>query len=234
MKFSSEKCKVLKINSSSNTDTLFIEDRALDIENSTSYLGDVFNDKGDNRTDKAVGTIIELFSICKEVNFGKFKISNLLTLYQSVFIPRLIYNCEAWSNLKAKDYQVLQKLQLNFLKRVMDVRRTTPNATLFLEVGVWPVQYTIEQHQLLHLKRILDRDNGDPVWLAYKEMLKYEFEPNWANNILGLREKYNLPLKDLNIQKLSKPQWKTMVKNQVRKFVFHTLCNECSQLKKAS
>ena len=39
LKFSFEKCKVLKINSSSNTDTLFIEDRAVDIENSTSYLG---------------------------------------------------------------------------------------------------------------------------------------------------------------------------------------------------
>ena len=105
----------------------------------------------------------------------------------------------------------------------MDVPRTTPNAALFLELGVWPVQYIIEQRQLLHLKRILDRDNRDPVWLAYKEVLKYEFEPNWASNILGLREKYNLPLKDLNIQKLSKPQWKTMVKSQVRKFVFHTL-----------
>ena len=74
-------------------------------------------------------------------------ISNLLTFYQSVFIPKLIYNCEAWSNLKAKDYQVLQKLQLNFLKRIihMDVPRTTPNAALFLELDVWPVQYIIEQ-----------------------------------------------------------------------------------------
>ena len=112
-KFSSEQCKVLKINSSSNRDTLFIEDRALDIESSTSSLGDVFNDKGDNtalckdRADKAVGIIIELFSICKEVNFGKFKISNLLMLYQSVFIPRLIYN---WSNHKATDDQVLLKI----------------------------------------------------------------------------------------------------------------------------
>ena len=61
----------------------------------------MFNDKEDNtalckdRADKAVGTIIELLSICKEVNFRKLKISNLLTLYQSVFIPRLIYSCEA-------------------------------------------------------------------------------------------------------------------------------------------
>ena len=89
-----------------------------------------------DRADEAVGTIIELFSICKEVNFGKFKISNLLTLYPSVFIPTLIYNCEAWSNLKGKDYQVLQTLQLDYLKRVMDVPRTTPNAALFLELSV--------------------------------------------------------------------------------------------------
>ena len=185
----------------------------------------MLNDKGDNTAlckdmaDKAVGTIIELFSIYKEVNFGKFKISNSLTLYQSVFIPGLIYNCEAWSNLKAKDYKVLQQLQINVLKRVMDVPRTTLNAALFLELGVWPVQYIIEQHHLVYLKRILDRDNTDPVWLAYREMLKYEFEPNWANNILGLLEKYNIPLNDLNIQNLSRPQWKTMVKSQVRKFV---------------
>ena len=65
-------------------------------------------------------------------------------------------------------------------------------------------------------------------------MLKCEFEPNWANNILGLREKYNLSPNDLNIQNLPKPQCKTIVKSQVRKFVFHTLCNECSQLNKAS
>ena len=142
-----------------------------------------------DRGDKAVGTIIELFSIFKEVNFGKLKISNLLTLYQSVFIPRLIYSCEAWSNLKAKDYQILQKLQLNFLKLLMDVPRTTPNSALFLELGVWPVQYIIEQRQLLYLKRLLDRDNRDPVWLAYREMLKYEFEPNSANKIPGWLEK---------------------------------------------
>ena len=70
----------------------------------------------------------------------------------------------------------------------MDVPRTTPNAALLLELGVWPVQYIIEQRQLLYLKRILDRDNRDTVLLAVREMLKYEFEPNWASDILGLRE----------------------------------------------
>ena len=55
----------------------------------TSYLGDVFYEKGDksalckdmeDNSDNAVGTIIELFSICKEVNFRRFKVSSSLTL----------------------------------------------------------------------------------------------------------------------------------------------------------
>ena len=67
--------KTLKINSSSNRDTLFIEDKALYIENSITYLGDVFNDRRDNTalckdwSDKAVGTSIELFSILGDLRY---------------------------------------------------------------------------------------------------------------------------------------------------------------------
>ena len=42
-------------------------------------------------------------------------------------------------------------------------------------------------------------------------MLKYGSEENWANNILDLRRKYNLPLKDENISNMSKPVWKSIV-----------------------
>ena len=33
-------------------------------------------------------------------------------------------------------------------------------------------------------------------------MIKYEFENNWANNVLDLRVKYSLPLHDENIRLL--------------------------------
>ena len=81
----------------------------------------------------------------------------------------------------------------------MNAPRTIPTAALFMELGVRPVQYTTEHRQLLYLKRILDRHNTDPVQLASRAILKYEIEPNWANNVLGLQGKYNLPLNDLYI-----------------------------------
>ena len=51
-----------------------------------------------DRVGKAVGTTNEIISLCKEVNFGKNQISNMLLLYRSIFIHRLIYNCETWTN----------------------------------------------------------------------------------------------------------------------------------------
>ena len=105
LKFSTEKCRLLKINSKANDDTISISGGKVGIKNSFRYLGDIFNSQGNNsdlckdRLGRAVGTSIEIISLCKEVNFGKNQISNMLLLYESVFLPRLVYNCEAWTNL---------------------------------------------------------------------------------------------------------------------------------------
>ena len=45
------------------------------------------------------------------------------------------------------------------------------------------------------MKRILDKKNDDPVQLCYREMLKFSEEANWASDVIGLRKKYNLPLR---------------------------------------
>ena len=86
----------------------------------------------------------------------------MLLLYQSIFLPRSIYNCEAWSNISDNDYKQLQNAQLAFLRRVMEVPKSTPVPATFLELGILPIRYEIEKRQLLFLKRILSRETCDP------------------------------------------------------------------------
>ena len=175
------------------------------VEETFKYLGDTFNSKGSNvalckhRVDKSVGSIIETISLCKETNFGKHQIFSMMVMYQSVFLSRLIYNCESWSNLTHKDISNLHGAQLNFLRRVMEIPKSTPTAALFLELGMLPIQYEIEKRQLVFSKKILDRQNDDPVKMIYHEMLKYQAERNWANIVHELRSKYNLRLSDENV-----------------------------------
>ena len=55
------------------------------------------------------------------------------------------------------------------------------------------------------------------VYVPYIEMLKFENETNWANNVLGLWRDYNLPVNDDNINKMSVSHWKDFVKSSIVK-----------------
>ena len=78
----------------------------------------------------------------------------MLVLYEAVFLPRLIYNCEAWSNLYKDDYVMLQNSQLNYLRNVVAASKLVPIAALYLDLGVLPIRYEIEMRQLFFLNPI--------------------------------------------------------------------------------
>ena len=196
LKFSHEKCKLLKINTSDQQQSLQVNGKEMEVKDSFRYLGDTFSSKADNmamteeRIKRSVGLTIEFIFLCKEVQFGDSQINNMILLYHSIFLPRLIYNCEAWSNISENDYKQLQNAQLAFLRRVMEVNRSTPVAATFLELGTLLIRYEIEKRQLLFLKRILSREACSPLIMTYEQMLRLSSEPNWANGVLDLRQKY--------------------------------------------
>ena len=94
------------------------------------------------------------------------------------------------------------------MTRVIEVPKSTPIAALFPEPGILPVQYETERRQVVFLKIILDRENDDPIKMNYNEMLRYQAEKNWANNVHELRSKCNLPLNDENVCNLTYAMWK--------------------------
>ena len=61
------------------------------------------------------------------------------------------------------------------------------------------------------MKRILDSEYDDPMRMVYHEILKYEEEINWANDVIGLRKKYNLSYE--NIKNMQMNDWKSVVKS---------------------
>ena len=65
-----------------------------------------------------------------------------------LFILWLIYNCETWSDLAGKDYDILQASQINFLRRVLEISRGTLIEDLYLELGIWPIKYEIHKKKI--------------------------------------------------------------------------------------
>ena len=145
----------MKSISKCNGENLTVNNEKIKLVNVAKYLGDSFNSKGSyadlckDRVDRARGSTHELLALGREeVTFGTQQIETMLSLYQSIFLPRLIYNCGSWSNLRTKDYQALQTAQLSFLRSVMEVPGSTPIAALYLELSVLPIKFEVEQRQL--------------------------------------------------------------------------------------
>ena len=131
------------------------------------------------RAQKSMGTTTELISLCKEVKFGKEQIPNMMTAPVLLCVPaRLIYNAEAWSSLTEANIQCLHKAQLHYLRRVLEIPKSTPTAALFLDLGILPIQYEIKKKQLLYLKDVLEKNADDPVQQTYYQMLEYQGENN--------------------------------------------------------
>ena len=150
---SAEKWELLKINCN-NSDGFKVNGIGIKEVESARYLGDLFNIKRGNSDTcrqkhlKAKGTSVELCSLNRGLSFGIRQIESMLILYKTVFVPRLIYNCEACSNLKAADHKILQLAQLKFMRKILEIPRSTPTAALHPELGIWPIRYEIEIRQL--------------------------------------------------------------------------------------
>ena len=142
-------------------------------------------------------------------------------------MPRLICSSETSSYLSKKDLLTLQKAQLCFLRRVLQVPKSTPVAALYLELGVLPIQFEIEKKQLMFLKHLSEKNESDPALKLYQQMGKYQYEINWANFVLNLRCKYNLPPNDQNIKVMSKDQWRSFVNEKIRSYAFDSLVIQC-------
>ena len=118
------------------------------------------------------------------------KMISFLLFFEGVltnFLP-CAYGASVWTNLTKGEVQKMQILQLQFLKRSLQVPRSTSNCVVYLELGVLPVIYEIHARKLTFLHHVLTLSEDDPVFRTYKEQRKYIMERNWANEIKELRE----------------------------------------------
>ena len=113
----------------------------------------------------------------------------------------------------------------------MEAPGSTPMAATYLELGVLPIEYEIDIGRLCFLWTILQKNNDDPVRMVYTEMLKYNFEENWANDVIKLRCKYGFSM-DASVETTDLNEWKYLIKSSVKNYALRCLTKACSENKK--
>jgi hypothetical protein len=218
---------------------LYIDNVEVPVKVVAPYLGDHFNSKGTNtdlieeRVKKGKTCIVSSMALCSDVTMGIHAIETMLLLYTGLFLQVVLNNSRAWSNLTKTELLSLQRVQLKYIKRTFHAPSSTSNPITYLETGILPIKYELLIKQLVFLHHILTLPTEDPVHHQYQQQLLYE-APNWANEVMKLREMYSIAETDEEVASLTKEKWKRSVQRIVRAKVLKDLNSEAKNQKYAS
>ena len=220
------KCGLLTVNKKPHytTPTLIVGEGTVSQVSCAKLLGDVINEKGTNvdmiedKVKSARTAMINCLALCSELTMGVHLVKASLVMYGSVFLAKLLFNCQAWTNLTKSDIKKLETTQIRYLKRSVHAPLSVTNSFTFLEFGVLPASYLIHYRQLSFLYHILKLGNLDPVKMMYYEQKSLPFEKNWANHMEFILGYYGLDPDEIFV--LSKQAWKSKAKKAVRDKAF--------------
>ena len=127
--------------------TLKVHEEPMKVSDRETYLGDVVTNTAKvrenilSRRDKGFGAVSDILSLISEVPLGQYKTKIALTLRQAMLINGMVYNSEAWSDVKESDIRLFEEvdeflLEINF----QSSQQNTPGISV---PRIWDSSYQI-------------------------------------------------------------------------------------------
>ena len=178
---------------------------SVDVE---KYLGDDLKSTGvaesatstiERRLREVAGPICEVIALahdCRSAYIGPVHLA--VTLWESIIVSKVITNASSWIRLSEKAIKILEQNQLDFLRRLLKLPRTTPSAGVWWETGVMPWKWRIIQKKMKFAQH-LERRNSEALAAKLWKMEKENLTDGLLHEIRDWISKYNLPAPSPNV-----------------------------------
>ena len=95
-----------------------------------------------------------------------------VTMPTSLLVSSMLFNCEAWYNLTSAELALLETIDTQFLRQLLQAPKGTPKEMLFLELGCKPFRDIIRERRLGFLFYILKEDPKSMIHKFVQTQLK--------------------------------------------------------------
>ena len=188
----------------------------IDTVNDFNYLGVLFNYTGnfslnqEHLIGKALKAMNVLLCKCREYDL-KPKI--LCQLFDSFVSSILNYSSEIWGCTKSKE---IERIHLKFCKRLLKVKNNSCNATIYGELGRYPLYISRYVRIIKYWFKVVNSEN---ILIAsvYKQALKDSMEGchNWVYNVKKMLDDFGYSHIFYNCQNIHVNAFITSFKNRV-------------------
>ncbi|XP_052807677.1 uncharacterized protein LOC128236681 isoform X2 [Mya arenaria] len=165
--------------------------QSIEVVNDFNYLGTVFNYTGnyalnqEHLTGKALKALNVLLCKCREYDL-KPKI--LCQLFDAFVAPFLNYASEIWGYTKSKE---IERINLKFCKRLLNVRKNTCTASVYGELGRYPLYVHRFVRIIQYWLKVVRSDN-----IITRTVYRYALSDcvigknNWVSNVRKLLSEF--------------------------------------------
>ena len=166
------KVVIFQKNKQRRNPTFTLRSEELEIKDSYHYLGLLFRYNCNFNLSKKL--LVEqsqkaLYAIYYKIRNIDIPLDLQFKLFDCIVGPILMYASEIWGY---ENVDMIEKIHLNFLKRALKVRSSTPNYMVYGETGRFPLSVSIKLKMLCFWSRLLQSANGK--FSSFKTTLSLE------------------------------------------------------------
>ena len=148
---------------------------------------------------------LALFSLLTKIRTLNLPIHIQIDLFDKMVKPVLLFGCELWG---FGDIQIIERVQLKFLKHILNLKKSTPSFMVYGEAGVFPLSIEINS-------RVIN------YWT------KLHFDPK-----NGIAAGLYRAIRSLNEQRRLKCKWLINVKDLINKNGYGNIWNSSDEINK--
>ena len=205
------------------------ERHALETVKSDKYLGDVISQDGKNtlniqeRKRRGLVAVSQINDMLNDLCLGKFHFEAGNILRNSLLLSTLLSNSEAWYDITSKEVKELESVDEALLRKIFSAHSKTPLETLYLESGNVPIRFLLKARRLNFLWYILNEDRGSLIRSFFDAQRENPSERDWIQTVKQDLNDLEITLSMEEISKMSKLEFKELVKEAVRELAFKYL-----------
>ena len=116
------------------------------------------------RRAKGTGIVDKILTRLESTVYGPYLFEVAITLRNSLFINGILTNAEAWYGLKTDEVEQLEQIDEMLIRKILEVGKGCPKEMLYLEMGIFPLRFTVMTRRLIFLHYILNEDKKSLIY----------------------------------------------------------------------
>jgi hypothetical protein len=141
---------------------------------------------------KSIGTIKKIFTKLNSLHLRKYYFECGVMFLNIMLRSSILYACETYYNLKEHEIRQIERIEENFMRKLLQTKKGCPIKQMYLELGHFHARFDIYKLKLLFLKDILNQDEESMIYKCFMLQVENPVKGDWASSCMK-------NLKDLDI-----------------------------------